>query len=178
MTSGGDSSPVTHDAEIYQRVKGDLTRFANSLVGPDDAADAVATVVARALAKESGLGGLRDPWVYLMRAVRNECFTILRRRRRTIEFGIAPDPAATEAADTIEMVDLVRSLPDKQRAATFLVYWADLAPSQAARILGVSPATLRRYLFLARQKIKEALDVTHDRRSSDRDAAQSPRNHR
>lgn len=62
------------------------------------------------------------------------------------------------AAEPSDLTQAVLRLPTQQRAAVYLVYWEDLEPQQAARLLGVRPATLRRYLFLARQKLQRHID--------------------
>jgi DNA-directed RNA polymerase specialized sigma24 family protein len=49
-------------------------------------------------------------------------------------------------------------LPLQQRAAIYLVYWEGCEPTEAARLLGVQPGTLRRYLHLAREKLRRYLD--------------------
>jgi RNA polymerase sigma factor (sigma-70 family) len=72
-----------------------------------------------------------------------------------------------EASASIEPVDLllnadiveaVAELPLQQRAAIYLVYWADMDASEAAELMGIRPATLRRYLFLARNKLRKWID--------------------
>jgi DNA-directed RNA polymerase specialized sigma24 family protein len=60
--------------------------------------------------------------------------------------------------DSPELTETVIRLSVQQRAAIFLVYFEDMAPSDAADVLGVRPATLRRYLLLARRKLRGWLD--------------------
>ena len=154
------TEPRNADTAVYRAVKDDLTRFATTLVGGDAAQDVVSTVVARALAG-GGLSRLVDPRVYLLRAVRNECRTVYRRRRREATLGATTmeRPAGGDPDSDDGLVRLVQSLPPQQRAATFLVYWVGCTPTEAAHIMRVRPATLRRYLFLARQRVKEGLDA-------------------
>jgi RNA polymerase sigma-70 factor (ECF subfamily) len=160
------NSAAKEDAVIYAEVNRDLTSFAASLVGPDDAPDAVSTVVARALAA-GGFARLDDPRAYLMRSVHNECRSIHRMRRRdTLKLSGLAEPRRASPEPSSRVVELVEALPFKQRCATHLVYWMGYTPTDAARLIGVRPATLRRYLYLARKKMKEALDVTDDRRAS------------
>jgi len=163
--------PATTDAEIYEEVRSDLVRFASSLVGPVDAQDVVSTVVTRILAR-GGLSRLRDPRVYMMRGVRNECRTVHRRRQRDRgrRRRQSTQDAQTSTVDS-DLIELVRTLPEQQRTATFLVYWAGFTPSEASRILRVRPSTLRRYLFLARNTIREALNATSNQRTGDRNAS-------
>ena len=153
-------SSTEQNAAIYEEVSHDLVRFASSLVGPDDAPDAVSTVVARALAG-GGLVRLENPRAYLTRSVHNECRTIHRKRRRDGEATHAlAGTSQVEPDGPSQMAAVVAALPFKQRCATHLVYWMGYSPTEAARLMGVRPATLRRYLHLARKKVKEAIDVT------------------
>jgi RNA polymerase sigma-70 factor (ECF subfamily) len=134
-------------------------RFAASLVGSAAAADLVSEVVVATLEHRS-LVSLENPRAYLMQAMLNRAKSRgrqrSRERRATARLG-----AASEHVDQIEdpwLVEVVLELPAQQRAAVFLVYWEDLAPTEAAELLGVRPATLRRYLHLAREKLRRRLD--------------------
>jgi RNA polymerase sigma-70 factor (ECF subfamily) len=48
-------------------------------------------------------------------------------------------------------------LPPQQRAAVYLTYWRDLPISETSELLGCRPGTVKRYLFLARNRLKELL---------------------
>ena len=149
---------MNDDAKIYQEHRFALTRYATVLAGPDEAPDIVSAVIIRALEKAGGLGGLRDPRPYLMKAVLNEVRSRLRRRQVVsfVPLGEAAGPTVTDHHDNA--LDLVAALPPRQRAAAFLVYWEQHTPTEAAQLMGCRPATVRRYLHLARSKLKEALD--------------------
>lgn len=149
---------TTAEAKIYQDVRYELTRFATALVGPDDAQDLVASVVANALERPGGLAGLTDPLPYLMKSILNSARSRARRRRivKMVPLDSAVEPSEVDMVD--DTLELIRTLPPRQRAATFLVYWEQHTPSEAAGLMGCRPATVRRYLHLARKKLEEALD--------------------
>ncbi len=138
-------------------------RFAASLVGPDRAADLVSEVVVSTLQQRS-LGSLDNPQSYLMQAVLNRARSVHRkmdRERATLSRYAAVSPNGDLPLDVVVGEDLlrtVRELPVQQRAAIYLVYWVDLNPADAAEMLGIRPATLRRYLHLARNKLRKCLD--------------------
>jgi RNA polymerase sigma factor (sigma-70 family) len=141
------------DSEIYREHKDDLVRYAAALVGADWAEDVVATVVMRVLARRS-LADLDEARPYLFRAVLNEARTVIARRKPLVLF---------EAGDVVadpqpEVLEAVRNLPVRQRAATFLVYWGDLSISETAHLMGTRPGTVKRYLHLARNTMRGALD--------------------
>jgi len=132
-------------------------RYATALVGPDAAEDVVSTVVTRVLARPGGLGGLREPKQYLMRSILNEVRT--RHRERVRRSVVHADVAvATTLQSDGYVVDVIEALPAQQRAAAFLVFYEEYSSSEAARLMGCRPATVRRYLHLARRKLREALD--------------------
>ncbi len=146
---------------MYEQVRGPLMRFAASLVGPDEASDLVSEVVVATMQRRA-LSSLDDPKAYLMQAVLNRARSRgrqLSRERHAVSRLRAANSRdqLTEESD-LDLVRLVAALPVRQRAAVFLVYWEDLSSSEAAALIGVRPGTLRRYLHLAREKLRGHLD--------------------
>jgi RNA polymerase sigma factor (sigma-70 family) len=141
------------DADFYESHRDDLMRYATALVGLNDAADVVSRVIVRILSKRNR--HLRDPRGYAMKAVLNEARSWLR-RRRTAPL-IDADTAVDHPDPVPEVVTAVMELPVRQRAAVYLVYWIGMSPSEAAGVMGIQPGTARRYLYLARQQLREAL---------------------
>lgn len=142
------------DADIWLKCKDDLTRYAAVLIGPSDAEDVVSTVFVRVLDRRR-LDDLEEARPYLFRAVLNECKT-RRSRARTTPAHVDPAIRAPDDPQP-EILQAVLTLPLGQRAATFLVYWADMSVAQAAELMGVRPGTVKRYLHLARGKLKGVL---------------------
>jgi RNA polymerase sigma factor (sigma-70 family) len=153
-----------NEAEIWLSCKDDLVRYAAVLIGPADAEDVVSTVVVRVLSRRT-LADLEDARRYLFRAVLNECRTRAVRRREALTLTDLAEPPPPDPQP--EVLDAVLSLPVAQRAATFLVYWADLSIAETARLMGARPGTVKRYLHLARAKLKGALHE-HERIHTDR----------
>lgn len=143
------------DADIWLKCKDDLARYAAVLIGPSDAEDVVSTVFLRVLDRRR-LKDLEDARRYLFRAVLNECKT--RRARSRAALGLDDLTAPPPSDPQPEILESVLALPLGQRAATFLVYWDDMSVAQAAEMMGVRPGTVKRYLHLARTKLKGALD--------------------
>lgn len=143
------------DSQIYAELKDDLVRYATALVGPDSAADVVSAVVLRVLSRGS-LAELNEPRPYLFRAVLNEARSTARRTRRHIE------SATTDAVYDVpnldpEVVVAVLGLPVRQRAATYLVYWAGHTITETADLMGIGDGTVKRYLSLARNSLRGVL---------------------
>lgn len=143
------------DAAIWRKHKEELIRYATILVGADHSEDVLSTVVERILRRHGSLSHLDDARPYLFRAVLNESRGRIRRRRAIpweSEFvedhiGFRPDVAAA-----------VGSLPERQRAAVYLTYWRDLPVSEVANLMGCRPGTVKRYLHLSRDRLKEVLE--------------------
>ena len=145
------------DEMIYNTLSGDLVRYASALVGPDDGPDLVSAVITRVLTKRS-LSDLENPRLYLFKAIGNEAKSHKRRRssHQVVKLNM-PDSVAPVDIDTA--LEAVMDLPVQQRSATYLVYWLDFTPTEAAEAMGCRPGTVRRYLHLARTKLEAVLDA-------------------
>lgn len=151
------------DARTYQELRFELTRLATALVGPSEADDVVADVVVRVLERPGGLAGLKDPRPYLIKAIINEARSRFRKRKRVdARYVLVREAEESPEADyRDQLVEVVSSLPPRQRAATFLVYWEGHTSVTAAELMGCRPATVRRYLHLAHRKLEEMIDERH-----------------
>jgi RNA polymerase sigma-70 factor (ECF subfamily) len=89
-----------------------------------------------------------------MQAVVNESRTVLRRGSRTTTLV---DRAVVDAAPQSEVLEAVMQLPHRQRAATYLVFWVGMNSREAGVLLGCRAATVRRYLLLAKRRLKGVL---------------------
>lgn len=149
------------DRETYEEIAQDLMRYATALVGPNHAHDVVSNVVVRALDRRGGLSGLRQPKTYMMKAVLNESmgFKRQRARRQTFPMSRVPDAGIIPEIGLGDIDELVMDLPPQQKAAAYLVFYLEHTPSEAAQLMGTRPATVRRYLHLARKKLEEALNA-------------------
>ena len=149
----------TSDETIYTKHKDDLIRYATVLVGSGEAEDVLSMVVLKTLERRS-LADLDDARAYLFRAISNEAKSGARRRRTAEAVPVPPASSVQLAEPDDEVAAALRTLPPRQLAAVFLVYWEDLTIKDAARTLGASTGTVKRYLYLARRKLKGLID--HD----------------
>ena len=149
------------DGEVYLACRDDVTRFAIALVGPSEANDVVSIVVTRFLASGRSLASLDNPRAYLMRAVLNESKSLWKARRRQVVPLASEAPSGHEHSELPAMdgvTPALLGLPVQQRAVTFLTYWVGLTSAEVADLLGTRPGTVRRYLHLAREHLREVLD--------------------
>lgn len=159
---------------LYQEHFSGLCRLATLLLG--DAAAAEEAVQEAFVRTYAGWWRLRRPeraqW-YLRSAVVNQCRSRVRRRitedrgNRAVwaadgHVGTAGVPGAdadgTDAADQArEVLEAVRALPERQREAVILRYYADLTDAQVAAALGCSTGTVKSQLHKARAALARAL---------------------
>ena len=101
-----------------------------------------------------------DPLPWLYATARNLLHDEWRAARRSAT-GELPEPAvpAPELQGLDPQLDgALRSLAPADREALLLVAWEDLAPTQAARALGLKPTAFRVRLLRARRRLRAALE--------------------
>jgi RNA polymerase sigma-70 factor (ECF subfamily) len=142
------------DEAVWNKLREELTRYASMLVGPSDAEDLLSTVVVRVLSRRH-FSDLDDPRSYLYKAVTNEARSLIRFRSRrpltTAESALPPDVQP-------EVFEAVLRLPNRQRAAVYLTYWRDLPVAEVAQLMGCRAGSVKRYLHMARNKLKGVLE--------------------
>lgn len=142
------------DEAIYRKHKDALIRYATVLIGPSDAEDVVSTVIARVYKNRRTLSDLDEPRPYLMKSILHE---VIDRCRRTPSVPLI-DQAMQPRESRPDVFEAVLDLPVQQRAAIYLTYWIGMTSEEAASHMGCRPATVRRYLHLARRKLEEVVD--------------------
>jgi RNA polymerase sigma factor (sigma-70 family) len=84
------------------------------------------------------------------------------RRRRSDRFWQRPTPltgtAVVAAPQNGDLGALVAALPERQRHALFLRYYADLDYRSIADVLGVSPGTVAAHLHAAHDTLRSRLE--------------------
>jgi RNA polymerase sigma factor (sigma-70 family) len=85
------------------------------------------------------------------------------KRRSKLSHNVPERAYEPEVADT-RVLDAIRALPERQRAAVLLRYYADRPISEVAEALGLRASTARVHLHRARNRLKELLgeDVSWD----------------
>ncbi|HEY6566373.1 MAG TPA: sigma-70 family RNA polymerase sigma factor [Actinomycetota bacterium] len=114
--------------------------------------DAVAEAFAQLLRREREIHDLGAwVWTAAFRIAGGEL------QRRAVLLHEVPETVhVDEFADT-EILGAVATLPERQRAAVLLFYYADRPIREAAEILGVSSSTFRVHLTRARRHLSRTL---------------------
>lgn len=155
---------------LYDRHVRELLAFCVYMLGSrqdaEDAVQATFTSAYRALRADTRQITLR-PWLFTI--ARNDCLTILRRRRPVVELNgeIAPGPDPVAELEVREEVRKVfaglRELPENQRAALVLAEVHGLSQQEIGGVLGVRTDQVKAYVYQARSKL------ISDRRARDAD---------
>jgi len=116
------------------------------------AEDALAEAFARAIERDRGI---RHPLPYLYRTAFRLASAELQRDRR--RGNLSADLAASEAPDLVDLIRALDTLPPKQRAAVILHDEEGYPAAEVARLMGVSPATVRVHLHRGRTRMRVLL---------------------
>lgn len=148
------------DAEVEtvyrERSRAFLLTVTALLRDPDAALDVVQDGFARALERRRTFRGEGSLEGWIWRIVLNLAHDRLRSRLREPVFALEraePEPAAQAA----ELHERLLALPDRQRLAVFLRYYADLSYEQIAEALGVRAGTVAASLHAAHTALREGL---------------------
>ncbi|WP_239137584.1 SigE family RNA polymerase sigma factor [Sphaerisporangium rufum] len=148
----------TAEFEEFVRSRGHaLYRYGVVLTGdPDDAADLVQEALLRLGDAWSRVRRKDDPEGYVRTIMVRQHISWWRRRRRERLVDAVPETGYQDerlAGDGGLWAE-IRALPRRQRAVLVLRYYEDRSDEQIARMLGVTPATVRSQAFRALRKLR------------------------
>jgi RNA polymerase sigma-70 factor (ECF subfamily) len=130
-------------ADLYDRFAGTLFRHAAMILADRAAAaDVVHTVFLR-LAKAGSIGDVESP-AYLRRAVRNECYSVMRTRQRDIVIAVDArllervEGADDRPAERLALEQALQQLPAEQREVVHLKVWEGMTFQEIADLTGES----------------------------------------
>ena len=138
---------------LYQADAGRLWRAVYAFAGDAEiASDAVAEAYAQLLRR----GAVRDPAAWVWRTAFQISRGALKARRLDVSIAVT-DVDHTDAYVDHDLLTAVRRLPDGQRAAVILFYYADLPIRQIADRLGTNSLAVRANLSRGRRRLRELL---------------------
>ena len=135
-----------------------LYRLSLSMLGnAADAEDAVSEVMLKYMLKSPEFQDEEHRKAWLLRTTTNQCRDMLRHRNRRRHVPL--EEVAEEVADPGDrlFLEILQQLPYKYRAVMLLVYGEGYTSSEAAEILHISPAAVRKRLQTGREKLKLAM---------------------
>src|SRR5436305_3662998 len=128
---------------LYRARHAHFVRVARAITAdPERAAEAVQDAFAAAVRSRDDFrgDGVLEAWVW--RAVVNAARKTLRRPPVEVRAAPAADDELAAASTTRELAPVVAQLPERQRLAVFLRYYADLDYRAIAEVLGVETGTV------------------------------------
>ena len=155
------SQPLTGELEdVYRRRYRPFLRVATAILGDEATAhDAVQDGFAQALREQSSFRaeGPLEAWVWRM--VVNASLSARRRRVAWHEGSDDVEVASTNghAADESGVRAWVSALPERQRLAVYLRYYADLDYRSIAHVLGVEVGTVSATLSSAHEALRRSM---------------------
>jgi RNA polymerase sigma-70 factor (ECF subfamily) len=150
---------------LYDLTAQRLVRFAVTVsYRQQDAEDAVHAVLTRLAANPQQLKDVVCPWSYLLRMVRNEVLSIVRRQQRCTSVGDLSDLITYCPVDEAEREEshravwsALRSLPGEQAEVVVLKIWEEMTFAQIGEILELSPNTIASRYQYALAKLSSRL---------------------
>lgn len=119
-----------------------------------DAEDAVQQALLNAWkGREKARDGAERAW--MMRIVINECYTILRKRKRSIPTERVPETPVQQTDPAL--YEAVSALPENLRTPFLLKYMEGMSEKEVAAALGLPLPSVKNRLFRARKKLQHYL---------------------
>jgi RNA polymerase sigma-70 factor (sigma-E family) len=149
------ASPVTFDG-LYADRYGAMVRLAYLMVGDNAVAE---ELVQDAFARvHQRWAKVDNPGAYLHVAVLNTARNEVRRRsRRQRPVGPQPDAHVDEA--NVELLDALRALSERQRAAVVLRFYEGRSEAEIAELLHVRPGTVKSLVHRALDRLREVIEL-------------------
>lgn len=144
---------------LYRERWSAFARVAISVVGSvDGGKEAVQEGFARAIEQREEFRGECPLEAWVWRIVVNTAKTAsVRAAREEPGEAVGLDGAATNADRRSEVASWVQTLPERQRLAVFLRYWADLDYRAIAEVLEVELGTVSATLSAAHQSLRRSV---------------------
>jgi len=155
LVSAGPDRDLEH---LYREHGARLWRALVAYAGDREIAnDAVAEAFAQALGRGAAL---REPLRWVWRVAFRVAAGELKEQRRRVAGQV--DRSIEVEDPEVELLDSLRQLPPKQRAALVLHYYAGHPTKEIAAILGSSAATVRVHLSHGRRRLRRILKEQDD----------------
>jgi RNA polymerase sigma factor (sigma-70 family) len=150
-----EKATVADLERIYRERFGAFVRVAHGITRDrESAVDAVQETFASALQHRRSYRGEGSLEAWLWRSLVNNA---LQNKPRP-SLALVPSDAAAPPADPSWLVDPIRRLPERQRIALFLRYYADLDYRTIASLLEIEIGTVSATLSAARTQMRSAIE--------------------
>ena len=161
MGDGPDVDAQARDAQFDSYVAGCSRRLlivAAMLVGRHEAEDALQDALISLYRRWDKVMAADNPDAYVHRSLVNASLQLLRRKRR-IELPPALGPSGFDEAigDRDQTLQVLATLPPRQRAVLVLAFYEDLGEAEIAQAMGCSRGTVKSQKSRALRTLRERL---------------------
>jgi len=138
-----------------------------------EAEDVVQEAFIRAYTRWSRIGAMDAPAAWVRRVALNLATSRWRSRRRALALAhrVRPTEASTVSAplteETADLIQALSGLPQRQRTAIVLHYFADLSVIEVADLMRVPESTVKSHLRRGRASLAAALAIDATDESQD-----------
>lgn len=150
---------------LYDLTAQRLLRFAWLITRHrDDAEDALQSALLRVAARPALVAQADHPWAYLVRIVRNESLTLLRKQQRQARQAVADDipiweqPLCEQQDKSLLVQRAIAALPCDQAEVIVLKIWEEMTFHEIAEVLEQSQNTVASRYRYALQKLAMSLE--------------------
>lgn len=161
MRNAGDGAELGEIEAIYRRRLPELRRVATAITGSrEGGCDAVQDAFALAVHRRDQFRGEGSLEAWLWRIVVHRCRDVVARAANRTAVPLDEAKTSTVGPDAQVQADvhaLVGELPERQRMALFLRYYADLDYAAIAGALEISTGTVGATLTQARENLRRLM---------------------
>lgn len=159
---GTTSEPIDDQifVNLIQRNKVSLYRLAKGIVKNEhEIEDAISETILKSYENLNQLKSLDSfkPWI--MRILANECYNILRKKKRIdLQGNMEAFNLVCEDTNEHELMWAINKLDEGFRTILVLFYYEDMSIKDISKILNISQGTVKSRLNRAKAKLKNVLD--------------------
>ena len=129
------------------------------LVSDADCADAIQEAIVKAFSSLHTLRQDSYAKTWLVRILINECYTLIRRQKRTVSLEeYQCQEVLREATDYSDLYEAVLQLPADTRICVILYYLEGYSIKETAKLLGITESAVKNRLARARTKMRRELE--------------------
>jgi RNA polymerase sigma-70 factor, ECF subfamily len=159
---GTTSEPIDDQifVNLIQRNKVSLYRLAKGIVKNEhEIEEAISETILKSYVNLNQLKSLDSfkPWI--MRILANECYTILRKKKRIdLQENMEAFNLVCEDTNEHELMWAINKLDEGFRTILILFYYEDMSIKDISKILNISQGTVKSRLNRAKAKLKNILE--------------------
>jgi RNA polymerase sigma-70 factor (ECF subfamily) len=153
------TAPLVELERIYRKQYGRFVRVAVAITRrPETAAEAVQEAFVRAIKSRRQFRGEAPLEVWLWRAVVNEAKRVAGAPESLLEEAVSISEANGRPTEDAAVRALIAALPERQRLAVFLRYYADLDYRAIGDVLEIETGTVSATLAAAHKTLRHAIE--------------------